>query len=231
MATFSSSGNNSIMRLAIFDLDNTLLGGDSDHAWGEYLISKGIVDASSHASSNDQFYQQYTDGNLDINEYVRFTLGPVLDKPIAELAGLHNEFMQSFVRPIILPKAQDLIAQHKNEGHFCLIMSATNSFITQPIAEALAVDGLLATDLVINEGRYTGEIAGIPCFQEGKVNKLKHWIELQNEIYILEESVFYSDSINDLPLLKAVAIPFAVDPDQQLEEYAKQNSWKIISLR
>jgi HAD superfamily hydrolase (TIGR01490 family) len=219
------------MRLAIFDLDNTLLGGDSDHCWGEFLISLGLADARLHAESNDQFYRQYIEGSLDINEYVKFTLGPVLDKPIEELSVLHQEFMQSFIVPIILPKAEELIAHHKNLGDFCLIMSATNSFITRPIAEALAIDVNLATDLVVEAGRYTGEIDGIPCFQEGKVRKLKQWIELQDESFVVEESVFYSDSINDLPLLQAVATPVAVDPDQQLEAHANQNGWKIISLR
>ncbi len=220
-----------LMRLALFDLDNTLLGGDSDHAWGEFLISKGLVDANDHASSNDHFYQQYTNGRLDINEYVRFTLGPVLGMSIADLDVLHTEFMREFVYPMFLPKARDLIAYHKNEGDFCLVLSATNSFITHPIAAALEVDGILATDLVVAEDRYTGEIAGIPCFQEGKVRKLEQWIGLHNEKFILEESVFFSDSINDLPLLKAVATPIAVDPDQQLEQFAKQNSWQITSLR
>jgi HAD superfamily hydrolase (TIGR01490 family) len=221
----------SFMRLAIFDLDNTLLAGDSDHAWGEFLISKGLVDASSHASGNDRFYRQYTESNLDINEYVRFTLGPVLGIPITELEEMHKEFMGAFIVPMFLPKAQELIAHHKAEGDFCLVMSATNSFIAHPIADALKVNGILATDLQIEAGQYTGEIAGIPCFQEGKVRKLEQWINLQNDKFILKESVFFSDSINDLPLLKEVSIPVAVDPDQRLEEYARQHSWQIISLR
>lgn len=219
------------MRLAIFDLDNTLLAGDSDHAWGEFLISKKLADRETHAARNDDFYQHYTQGSLNINDYVKFTLGPVLDKPIVELDLLHKEFMEAFIYPMFLPKAQELIRHHKQQGDYCLIMSATNTFITRPIAEALNVHDILATDLVINQGFYTGEIEGVPCFQEGKVHRLGQWIGLQNEHFVLEESVFFSDSFNDLPLLESVAVPIAVDPDKKLEELARARSWKVISLR
>ncbi|MBL4821441.1 MAG: HAD family hydrolase [Gammaproteobacteria bacterium] len=219
------------MSLAIFDLDNTLLRGDSDHVWGEFLIAKGLVNADIHASRNDRFYQHYTEGTLNINDYVRFTLDPVLDKPIVELEVLREEFMRSFIIPIFLPRAQDLITHHKSLGDYCLIISATNSFITEPIARALKVHDILATDLKVKDGFYTGEIAGMPCFKEGKVGRLKQWIKLQNEAFILADSIFYSDSINDLPLLEAVATPVAVDPDEKLEALARQKSWKIISLR
>lgn len=219
------------MSLAIFDLDNTLLGGDSDHAWGEFLITRGLVDAISHGARNDEFYQHYTEGRLNIHDYVRFTLGPVLNLSLTELADLHQEFMLEFIRPMILPRALELIARHKAEGDHCLIMSATNSFITAPIADELGVHELLATDLVIKGEHYTGDIAGVPCFQEGKVTRLQLWLELQNERLSIDESVFYSDSFNDLPLLKAVKKPVAVDPDERLAEYARNNDWQIISLR
>jgi len=219
------------MSLAIFDLDNTLLGGDSDHAWGEFLIARGLVDATSHGAKNDEFYQQYTEGRLNIHDYVRFTLGPVLDLSLSELDSLHQEFMVEFIRPMILPRALELVERHKSDGDHCLIMSATNSFITGPIARELGVHDLLATDLVIDGEYYTGDIAGIPCFQDGKVTRLEQWLELQNDKLNIEESIFYSDSFNDLPLLKAVNEPVAVDPDAHLDEYARNNQWRIISLR
>jgi len=219
------------MSLAIFDLDNTLLGGDSDHAWGEFLIARGLVDAASHGARNDEFYQQYTEGRLNIHDYVRFTLGPVLSLSLPELDSMHQEFMAEFIRPMILPRALELVGQHKSSGDHCLIMSATNSFITGPIARELGVHDLLATDLVVDGEHYTGDIAGIPCFQDGKVTRLEQWLDLQNERLSIKESVFYSDSFNDLPLLKAVAEPIAVDPDEHLAEHARTNDWQIISLR
>ncbi len=219
------------MGLAIFDLDNTLLGGDSDHAWGEFLIASKLVDAAVHGSRNDEFYRQYLDGSLDIHDYVRFTLGPVLGYTLRELDELHQQFMTHFIRPIILPRALELIDNHKAAGDFCLIMSATNSFITAPIARELEVHDLLATDLIIHGRHYTGDISGVPCFREGKVIRLRQWLELQNDQFSIEESLFYSDSYNDLPLLEAVAEPVAVDPDLRLEEYAGSHGWRIISLR
>lgn len=219
------------MPLAIFDLDNTLLGGDSDHAWGEFLIAHKLVDAASHGARNDEFYQQYTEGRLNIDDYVRFTMGPVLHCSLSELDQLHRQFMAEFVRPMILPQAVQLIEHHKTAGDTCLIMSATNSFITGPIADELGVHELLATELAVEGEHYTGDIAGVPCFQEGKVVRLQQWLELKNDKYKIQESVFYSDSVNDLPLLKAVKEPVAVDPDKQLMEYAQENGWQVISLR
>ncbi|MEZ5490090.1 MAG: HAD family hydrolase [Gammaproteobacteria bacterium] len=219
------------MGLAIFDLDNTLLGGDSDHAWGEFLIARKLVDAAVHGARNDAFYQQYTEGRLDIHDYVRFTLGPVLGYSLKELDELHEQFMAEFIAPLILPKALALIERHKADGDHCLIMSATNSFITGPIARRLGVHDLLATDLVIQGRHYTGDIAGTPCFQEGKVIRLRQWLELQTAQFIIKESTFYSDSFNDLPLLEAVGRPVAVDPDDRLASVATDQGWEIISLR
>jgi HAD superfamily hydrolase (TIGR01490 family) len=219
------------MPLAIFDLDNTLLRGDSDHAWGEFLIAQSLVDAASHGARNDEFYQQYTEGRLNIDDYVRFTMGPVLHYSLPELDALHKQFMAEFVRPMILPQAVELIEHHKNAGDNCLIMSATNAFITRPIADELGVHELLATELAMEGEHYTGDIAGVPCFQEGKVIRLRQWLELRNDEYKIQESVFYSDSFNDLPLLKAVKVPVAVDPDAQLMEHAQKNGWRVISLR
>ena len=219
------------MALAIFDLDNTLLGGDSDHAWGEFLIDRKLVEADVHGARNDKFYQQYTEGRLDIHDYVRFTLGPVLGFSLKELDELHQQFMAEFIQPMILPKARELIETHKSNGDHCLIMSATNSFITGPIARELGVHDLLATDLIVHGRHYTGDIAGVPCFQEGKVIRLRQWLELKNDHFSIEESTFYSDSFNDLPLLKAVGNPVAVDPDERLAEHARGHDWQILSLR
>ena len=219
------------MALAVFDLDNTLLAGDSDHAWGEFLISKNLVEEAAHRAKNDWFYTEYQAGRLDIKEYVRFTLQPVLDMPLTQLAELHQEFMAAFIYPMLLPKAKALVKQHKQSGDYCLIMSATNIFITRPIGEIFAVDEILATDLEINNGYYTGEIEGVPCFQEGKLIRLQNWPGLMNERFKLEQCSFYSDSCNDLPLLKAVSNPVAVDPDPQLREVAENSAWKITSLR
>lgn len=219
------------MGLAIFDLDNTLLKGDSDHAWGEFLIARNLVDAKAHGARNDAFYQQYTEGRLDIHDYVRFTLGPVLGYSLKELDELHEQFMAEFINPLILPGALALIERHKADGDHCLIMSATNSFITSPIAHRLGVHDLLATDLVIQGRHYTGDIAGTPCFQEGKVIRLRQWLELQTDQFIIEESTFYSDSFNDVPLLEAVGRPVAVDPDDRLAAIAREQGWEIVSLR
>lgn len=219
------------MSLTVFDLDNTLLAGDSDHAWGDFLIRHGYADAIKHGAANNEFYRQYTEGKLDINAYVRFTLGPVLHMQIPELQQLHAAFMQEFIRPMILPAARELIAAHINQGDQCLIMSATNSFITSPIARELGVHELLATDLETSDGFYTGNIIGVPCFQSGKVIRLKQWLENQQNRYSLADTHFYSDSYNDVPLLESVGTPVAVDPDAKLIVLARQRNWRVISLR
>ncbi|PCH62985.1 MAG: HAD-IB family hydrolase [SAR86 cluster bacterium] len=218
-------------RLALFDLDNTLLGGDSDHAWGEFLIAKELVDSQSHSDQNNAFYLQYQQGKLDVHAYVKFTLAPVLSMSLNELAQLHTEFMQDFVRPMMLPAAIELIESHKAAGDTCLIISATNTFITTPIAKAFAIEHLLGTDLVIEAGRYSGEIAGTPCFQAGKIDKLKQWLATQDRSYNIGESCFYSDSINDLPLMELVKDAVAVDPDDSLRLEAEKRGWRILSLR
>lgn len=218
-------------RLALFDLDNTLLGGDSDHAWGEFLISKQLVDAETHRDKNDLFYQQYAEGNLDIHDYVRFTLAPILHLNQDELCGLHREFMEQFISPMRLTKAESLVKQHQLANDICVIVTATNEFITAPIANIFKVDALIATELELEDGYFTGNISGIPCFKMGKVDKLKLWLSMQGNDYNLENSCFYSDSINDLPLLNLVAKPIAVDPDPQLLEVARNNDWEIMSLR
>lgn len=217
------------MALAIFDLDNTLIAGDSDHAWGEFLISKGVVDSATYKSANDQFYQDYIAGHLDIRKYLRFALAPLANEPITKFYKLREEFLQKIVTPMILDKGKTLLAEHRQAGDYCLIITATNRFVTEPIAEKLGVDDLIATDPEIVNGRYTGEISGIPSYQEGKVSRLKEW--LQRKEFDMAGAWFYSDSHNDLPLLSWVGNPVAVDADQKLGEHAKRHQWKQISLR
>ena len=217
------------MSLAIFDLDNTLLNGDSDHAWGEFLCEKGIVDADEYSRANDYFYEQYKNGGLDIFEFLSFALKPLAEIEPEELNKLHQQFMQEKIEPIILPKAEELLAKHKEQGDFLLIITATNHFVTGPIAKRLGVDEIIATDPEQIDGRYTGKVAGTPCFQDGKVTRLNNWLEKQG--HSLEESYFYSDSHNDLPLLERVTYPVAVNPDDILEEHANNSLWPVLDLR
>ncbi|HLT64208.1 MAG TPA: HAD family hydrolase [Pseudohongiella sp.] len=219
-------------RLAIFDLDNTLLGGDSDHAWGEYLIHAGLVDADEHRRRNDEFYAQYKQGTLDMNAYLEFAIAPVVGFSRERLQALHADFMQTFVEPMMLPAAQALVDQHKAEGDITLIVTATNRFVTEPIARRLGVDALIATDLEENDGVFTGKIAGIPCFQAGKITKLQDWLTARADASLsMDNSVFYSDSFNDIPLLEVAGEAVAVDPDDKLRAHADSKGWRVISLR
>lgn len=217
------------MALAIFDLDNTLLNGDSDHAWGEFLVARGLVDVGVFKRANDNFYRQYQDGGLDIVAYLRFALAPLTRYSMAELADLHRDFMAEFIAPMRLPKADALIQQHQQAGDHCMIMTATNTFITRPIAEALGVADIIGSEAEIVDGHYTGEPAGTPCFQEGKVILLKERLAANG--LSLAGSTFYSDSHNDLPLLRLVDRPVAVDPDDRLRAEAERQGWPVVSLR
>ncbi|MCL6415128.1 HAD-IB family hydrolase [Aestuariirhabdus sp. Z084] len=217
------------MALAIFDLDNTLIGGDSDHAWGEFLVEQGVVDAQIYREANDRFYQHYQQGTLDIHEFLSFALRPLSQHSMTQLQQLHSDFMRTKIEPMMLPKAAALLAKHRQDGDFLLIITATNHFVTAPIGQRLGVDDLLATDPEIVDGRYTGEVSGTPCFQEGKVERLQQWLEHQNQS--LAGSYFYSDSCNDLPLLELVDNPVAVDADARLSAIAVERNWPLISLR
>lgn len=217
------------MSIAIFDLDNTLIAGDSDHCWGEFLVEQGVVDSLSFKQVNDQFYEDYQTGELDIEAYLAFALEPLTRFTIAELEDLHREFMQTKIEPLRLPKAVELINRHRLAGDTPLIITATNSFITRPIADWLGVEHLLACDPEIVDGRYSGKTLNTPCFQEGKVLRLHEW--LQQTGNGLQGSYFYSDSANDIPLLQAVTHPVAVDPCPRLRQHALQQGWPIISLR
>lgn len=217
------------LSLAIFDLDNTLIAGDSDHLWGEFLIEQQHVNGVEFARQNDRFYQDYQNGTLDIEAYLAFALAPLTRFSASELTELHRQFMQEKISPLMLDKAADLIEQHRRQGDTLLIITATNRFVTAPIAERLGIANLLASEPEVVDGRYTGKACGIPCFQEGKVKRLQHWLEQEQQSMAM--SYFYSDSANDLPLLKQVTHPVAVDPDPRLLQYAKEHNWPIISLR
>ena len=218
--------------LALFDLDNTLLAGDSDYSWSLFLIEQGLLDASSHRARNEQFYQDYKNGNLDIDKFLEFQLKPLSQHSVAFLDTLHLKFMQEVIRPMMTTKAQDLVNKHQAAGDLCLIITATNSFVTKPIAEAYGIKHLIGTDPEMIDGRYTGGVSGVPSFQAGKVIRINQWLaDRQQQLSDFETSYFYSDSHNDLPLMKLVTNPVAVDADETLTEYAKAQHWPHISLR
>jgi HAD superfamily hydrolase (TIGR01490 family) len=217
------------VRLAIFDLDNTLIAGDSDHSWGQFLVHKKLVDADVYTQANDRFYEQYKAATLNIHEYLAFSLAPLTHYSLDELTQLHQEFMRDYIEPMMLPKAKALLAEHRAKGDYLLIITATNSFVTHPIAKYLGVDDILASDAEIVADRYTGKGTGTPCFQGGKVIRLQAWMKAHN--YNLDDAYFYSDSINDLPLLEQVPNPVAVDADERLQKVAAERGWKQISLR
>lgn len=217
------------MALAIFDLDNTLIAGDSDHSWGEFLVAQSIVDSNLYKVMNDKFYADYESGNLDIFAYLEFSIEPLTRLPMKDLHQLHKLFMQNVVTPMMLNQASNLINHHRKAGDRILVITSTNRFIVEPICLALGIDEVIATDLEIVNGKYTGNIIGTPTFQEGKVERFNQWLEEQNESN--DGSYFYSDSINDLPLLLEVENPIAVDPDSALRKEAESRNWKIISLR
>jgi HAD superfamily hydrolase (TIGR01490 family) len=217
------------MSLAIFDLDNTLLGGDSDYLWGQFLVEQGLVDGEHYERENQRFYNDYEAGTLDIYAYQAFMLRPLTLHPLAEMLVWRERFMEEKIQPILLPKADALLHQRRENGDTLLIITATNRFITAPIAERLGVPHILATEPEVVNGCYTGRTVGIPCFQHGKVERLNAWLaETDSD---LTESWFYSDSHNDLPLLNRVTYPVAVDPDAKLARHAQEHGWPIISLR
>lgn len=218
--------------LALFDLDNTLLAGDSDYNWSLFLIKQGLLDEKTHHERNEQFYLDYKNGNLDIYKFLAFQLKPLSEHSVADLNALHAKYMDSVIRPMMTQKAQDLVNQHKAQGDLCLVITATNSFVTKPIAQAYGIAHLIGTDPEMVDGAYTGGVAGVPSFQEGKVTRLKQWLaERGQELADFEQSYFYSDSHNDLPLMKLVTHPVAVDADAKLTDYAQQHGWPHISLR
>ena len=217
------------MRLAIFDLDNTLLAGDSDHCWGEFLCDRGYVDAAQYRGRNDQFYADYVEGQLDVLAYQNFCQEVLGRTDRATLDAWHTEFMRDYIEPIILPKGEALVAEHRKAGDYIMMITATNSFITGPIAQRLGMDHLIATECGMQNGQYTGQLVGVPSFQAGKITRLNSWLA-EHQANLLD-SHFYSDSHNDLPLLEKVSRPVAVDPDDRLRALAEQRGWDVISLR
>ena len=218
-----------VVSIALFDLDNTLIGGDSDYLWGCFLAEHGIVDAEAYTSENQRFYDQYLEGSLDIHEFLRFQLQPLATHKRAQLEEWREQYLAEKIDPILLPRARALLEKHRAKGDQLLIITATNRFITEPIAKRYGVNQLLATEPEIVDGEYTGGVNGTPCFQNGKVEQLDNW--LLNEKQTLDGSWFYSDSHNDLPLLEKVEHPVAVDPDDKLKSHARAMGWSITSLR
>jgi HAD superfamily hydrolase (TIGR01490 family) len=220
------------MNLALFDLDNTLLAGDSDFEWAQFLISKGVVDREVQEAKNIQFYEQYKAGTLDIYEFLGFQLAPLARHPRAELDAWHREYMERHIRPIMTDQARALVQRHLAAGDLCAVVTATNSFVTGPIAREFGVPHLLATEPEKRAGRFTGRVEGIPCFREGKIARVETWLSAQgHRLQDFAQSSFYSDSHNDLPLLERVSRPVAVDPDATLVAEAARRGWPVISLR
>ncbi|MBN3004629.1 HAD family hydrolase [Chromobacterium alkanivorans] len=222
-----------LRNLALFDLDHTLIAGDSDFEWPRFLIQRGILEQAHYDERNNYFYRQYQQGTLDIHEYLAFALEPLKRFSRAELDALHADYLEQHIKPIITRKARDLLAAHAAQGDEIIIITATNRFITGPIARELGVEHLIAIELEEEaDGRFTGRVSGVPSFQQGKITRLQQWLDergLSMDSY--GQSFFYSDSHNDLPLLKLVDHPVAVDPDDTLRAHAEQQGWRVISLR
>lgn len=216
------------MALALFDLDNTLLRGDSDHAWCEYLIEKGVLGGEAYREANDRFYREYEAGTLDIQEYLAFQLRPLAEYPMEKLHRWREEFVSTLIEPMISSDALALLEKHRSRGDELVLITATNRFVTEPIAELLNVPTLLATGVEEANGRYTGRPSGTPTFREGKVTRLEEWLKETGQT--LEDSYFYSDSRNDLPLLERVDYPVAVNPDPVLLAHAEEEGWPVLLL-
>jgi len=218
------------MRLALFDLDNTLLAGDSDFEWAQFLIEKEVLDRDVYEARNRHFYEAYKAGTLDIHEFLDFQLKPLARHPRKLLDQWHAEFMQKKILPIITQKARDLVDSHRDDAR--VVITATNRFVTAPIARELGIENLIATEPEEVGGEFTGRAKGVPSFREGKVERLKSWMADHGiEWESVAQTWFYSDSLNDLPLLSLVSHPVAVDPDETLKEHALAHDWRVISLR
>ena len=220
------------MQLALFDLDNTLLAGDSDFEWAQFLIAKGVLDREVHEAENRDFFEQYKAGTLDIRKFLDFQLQPLTRYPRPQLDDWHREFMTLRILPIIDQKARALVAQHRESGALCALVTATNSFVTAPIAREFGIPHLIATIPAQEGGVFTGQPRGTPSFREGKISRVESWLESMGLWWgSFERSWFYSDSLNDLPLMSRVSDPVAVDPDDTLRLHAEQANWPVISLR
>ena len=220
------------MNLALFDLDNTLLSGDSDYEWGQFLVERGVLARDEYEAQNAAFFEQYKAGTLDIHEYLGFALRPLAAHTPQDLARWHGEFMRERILPMITHGARALVRRHLEAGDLCAVVTATNSFVTAPIAREFAVPHLIATEPESRDGRFTGRVAGTPCFREGKIRRVEDWLAgMGRRLADFADSHFYSDSHNDLPLLERVRRPVAVDPDPQLAAQAARRGWPVITLR
>ena len=218
--------------LVLFDLDNTLLSGDSDFEWAQFLIDQGVLDRELYAANNQAFYDAYRAGTLDIHAFLTFQLKPLARHDKTQLDAWHRQYMQQRIEPMIGEAARELVASWQDNGALCAIVTATNSFVTAPIADAFGIQYLIATEPELRDGQYTGGISGIPCFREGKVTRVQQWLADRGQRWEdFEHSYFYSDSLNDLPLLERVSDPVAVDPDPTLRRQAELRGWPIVSLR
>lgn len=217
------------MSLAIFDLDNTLIADDSDFLWGQFLVDRGIVEKDLYEQANNKFYEEYKQGKLDIVEFLNFSLAPLAAHDASQLYQWREEFVETMIKPITLNAAHELVEKHRAAGDTLMVITATNRFVTEPIVKLYGIEHLLATTPELKDGQYTGKFIDTPCFQDGKVKQLQDW--LAESMHSLVGSYFYSDSHNDLPLLKLVDNPIAVDPDDTLRATAQKSDWPIISLR
>jgi HAD superfamily hydrolase (TIGR01490 family) len=220
------------LNLALFDLDNTILAGDSDYNWSRFLIQEGYLDGAIHAEKNEKFYADYKAGTLDIYAFVEFQFKPLARNPRSVLNQLLKKYVEDLIKPMITEKARMLVKKHQEEGDLIIVITATNSFITKPIAALFGIENLIGTDPEEKEGEFTGKVSGLPSFKEGKVTRLEAWLKNKNlSLANFEKSYFYSDSHNDLPLMQKVTHPVAVDSDDILSEYATSKGWPQISLR
>ena len=226
--SISNPHSEKIVTLALFDIDNTLLNGDSDHAWGIYLAEQGVVDGKGHRAAQEYYYKEYLAGRLKIDAFLDFQLGALRDNEMTDLLAWRRDFMRVKILPIIGESARQLVAAHHQKGHVIILITATNSFITEPVAREFDADLLIATEPEQDEEGFTGRVYGPPCFREGKVTKLNEWLESSGET--LAGSWFYSDSSNDLPLLELVENPVVVHPDEALEKTARKRGWPIMYL-
>lgn len=217
--------------LALFDLDNTLLAGDTNYLWGEFLINKSLINGSEYREGNKKFFQDYKNGCLNIFEYQKFQLKPLTQYPKALLDELNAEYLQTIIKPMISKSSKELVEKHKTAGDLCLVITATNSFITQPIADAYGIENLIGTEPEMVDGKFTGNVSGCPSFKEGKVTRLNHWLSMRRQtLDAFERSYFYSDSHNDLPLLMLVTNPIAVNADEILAGFATQHGWQQLTI-
>ena len=220
------------MNLALFDLDNTLIAGDSDFQWAQFLIEKKALDRELHEAKNIEFYEQYKAGTLDIHEFLNFQLKPLARHPRAQLDAWHCEFMAQSIRPMITAKARTLVREHLDSGALVAVVTATNAFVTGPIVREFGIPHVVATIPAQQDGAFTGKPRGTPAFKAGKIERVDAWLEsLGLHLGSFEHSWFYSDSHNDLPLMQRVTDPVAVDPDDTLRAHAEAAGWPVISLR